>query len=52
MIVCVPEPIEVTPAFRPFQSLGDLTVSAFFDDTRTASPGACSSSVTIWIDLP
>ena len=28
------EPIDVTPAFSPFQSLGDLTVSAFFDDTR------------------
>ena len=40
MSVCVPEPIEVTPALAPFQSLGALMVSAFCFETITNSPGS------------
>ena len=38
--VWVPEPIEVTPRFLPLKSAGDLSVSAAFVETISASPGA------------
>jgi hypothetical protein len=42
----VDEPSPVTPSLRPFQSAGDLTVSARSVRTSSTSPGACENCTT------
>ena len=52
MIVCVPEPMSVTPRFFPLRSAAVLIESAFLLATISASPGAMPNWQMVSIFFP
>ena len=52
VIVCVPEPMSVTPRFLPFKSATEVIELAFLASTISASPGAIPNWQMVSIFLP